>query len=205
LLKLKSLIAEVWTSEIDLESKVELYKGYLARLHLLGQGRSETDKLETFKAVTSTLLNVVYFLRKYNEDVQRDINQRTLVATLDYIVSQIPNFTSQSAGWAGGAVSNNEVEIERRVAAGIKKGIAEYRKQAIAAGELLPSNGAGGPVAHSVAPAGPGWCFKHGPGHHGRKCKYMLARPAVFTADFLGATHQCTIRGVKSFPDWVEA
>ncbi len=64
LISLKKLISTVWTSEIDLEAKCELYKGYLERLTLLGQGRSETDKLETLKEVTATLLNVVYFMRK---------------------------------------------------------------------------------------------------------------------------------------------
>jgi hypothetical protein len=33
----------------------------------------------------------------------------------------------------------------------------------------------------------------------------MLARPAFFTKEFLEATHQCNIRGTKSYPEWVEA
>jgi hypothetical protein len=201
--KIKALLAAIWTSEQNLEAHCELYKNYHAKLVLLGQPRSESDKFELFDLITATLPNVTYYLKMYYED-NLNINARTLTAAMAFLVSQEPNFTTKSAGWVGG-VAASDAEFERRVANGIKEGIAKHAKRvAAAAGGGAPGGAPAAPAAGHHAEA-PSWCFKHGPGHGGRKCKYMLARPAFFTKEFLEATHQCNIRGTKSYPEWVEA
>jgi hypothetical protein len=182
--KTKKLIAIPWTSEADLEAQCELYKGHHAKLDALNQPRCQSDKLEVFETVTATLTNVVYYLRKYYEDTH-DINARTLEGAMTYILDQerAGLFTSQSQNWAGGATAadvttTSEAAIQRRIDAAVKLALQKQK------GERVPS-----------------WCFKHGVGHPGTTCKFMLASPHFFTKEFLNATHECTIKGLKSFPN----
>lgn len=180
--KLKALLSTPWSTETDLEAQFEIYKGHHAKLAHLGQPRSQSDRIELFEVVTATLPNVVYYLRRYFESTL-NINERTLAGAMTFICAQQVNFTSKTAGWAG-AVTHSDADIERRIAAGIKEGIAKA---------MLHTESAAKPSAKK-------WCFKHGPGHGGETCRAMLSRPDIFTADFLKATREGTVKGVKSFP-----
>jgi hypothetical protein len=184
--KIKKLISTVWLSELNLETQFEVYKSYHAKLVLLGQPRCESDKLEVFEIVTASLPNVVYYLKKYYEDHAMEVNARNLNDALAFILSQqlAGLFTAgaQAIGWVGGSSAANDQEsaILQRIAAAVKEAL---RNQKLSTETRVPA-----------------WCFKHGPGHSGVHCKYMLARPQFFSADYLKATHECTIRGVKSYP-----
>lgn len=187
--KLKADIASPFSSEDDLESLCELLKGYFAQLALHGQPRSESDKLLNFVAATEHLLNVPYFYKKYCEDIERNVGNRTLNAAITYILSQKSNFksTSGSVGWAG-AVDSTAAAFERRVAEGVKLALAQ--------------RAAKGDTAKKPTKK---WCFAHGPcSHRGDDCKFMLAYPAFFTKEFRAATKTCTIKGIESFPTRVE-
>lgn len=185
--RLKSEIASPFTSEDDFESRCAALRGHLATLALLGQPRSETDKLDGFHSATSSLTNVTHFYTKYCEDVERNVNARTLDAAITYVISQKANFsTSRTAGWAGSAVTRDD-DFERRV---------EARALELRALDL---------TAHRSKrikdkTAMKGWCFCHGPGHSGAVCEFMRRNADFFTPEFLEATKTCTIKGVQSFP-----